>query len=248
MLFRHFNECPFNDVSASVQDLVLDPRLKGDSGSGVGITLSTVEFATGRQSDACTVSKKKKVDNDHDGFFFGGSTPAASADCNDANPDINPGATEACNGMDDDCDGAVDEGNLCATIEITALISTTGSNGSVKTLPLPGTEVRIYDASAGSGAGAFGNSPKNYCAIYGSGTFADPGCVAETSGLTNADGMVTFVVRPGTYIAIGKPPAPHEDNKIGITVGTLEAGGFVQKKMQLIINEDGKEVPARNCE
>ena len=34
----------------------------------------------------------------------------ASGDCDDGNPDIHPGASEACNGLDDDCDGDVDEG------------------------------------------------------------------------------------------------------------------------------------------
>lgn len=33
-----------------------------------------------------------------------------STDCNDSNPDINPGIPEVCNGMDDNCDGNRDEG------------------------------------------------------------------------------------------------------------------------------------------
>ena len=39
----------------------------------------------------------------------GGYEPDAS-DCDDADGAVNPGATEACNGIDDDCDAAVDEG------------------------------------------------------------------------------------------------------------------------------------------
>ena len=44
------------------------------------------------------------VDADGDGF-----TPC-DGDCNDADPNVFPGAAEACNGVDDNCDGATDEG------------------------------------------------------------------------------------------------------------------------------------------
>ncbi len=45
-------------------------------------------------------------DNDGDGFD-------SSVDCDDSNAGaaVHPGATEVCNGVDDDCDGLVDEGN-----------------------------------------------------------------------------------------------------------------------------------------
>lgn len=62
---------------------------------------------------------------DADGDGFGSAAPGSSvqacgkpaghssvgSDCNDASPVVFPGATESCNGLDDDCDGVVDEQN-----------------------------------------------------------------------------------------------------------------------------------------
>ena len=44
-------------------------------------------------------------DADNDGF-------PASEDCNDGDAAVFPGAVEQCNGIDDDCDGVVDNGVL----------------------------------------------------------------------------------------------------------------------------------------
>jgi hypothetical protein len=63
------------------------------------------------------------LDGDWDGYGDAGSSAEAcmvpsgyvgdATDCDDGDPDINPGASEACNGLDDDCDGTVDSAAAC---------------------------------------------------------------------------------------------------------------------------------------
>jgi hypothetical protein len=53
------------------------------------------------------------TDDDSDGYYYEEGC-WTDRDCNDANPNINPGAEEICNGYDDDCDASIDE--VCDTI------------------------------------------------------------------------------------------------------------------------------------
>lgn len=49
-------------------------------------------------------SSEQPADADADGWTD------AEGDCDEGDPDVHPGATELCNGLDDDCDEVIDEG------------------------------------------------------------------------------------------------------------------------------------------
>ncbi len=51
---------------------------------------------------SCAEGVEQGVDADNDGF-------EDTVDCNDAEPDANPEAVEICDGIDNDCDGTIDE-------------------------------------------------------------------------------------------------------------------------------------------
>ncbi len=86
--------------------------VSGLTGCGQDIKVSEVATCDGRV-EGTEESVDSPFDADQDGYFDGGNPDCQETyaetlwDCDDQNPDINPGVIEVpCNGVDDDCDEA----------------------------------------------------------------------------------------------------------------------------------------------
>lgn len=125
LLFSEFNGTsfpPFTDITRSVEEISTitpDPtRVPGSGGwSLVKVTCALqAEICNGLDDDGDGLIDEglpvglPPVDTDVDGYPIC-PAPGGVGDCNDQNPAIHPGAAERCNGLDDNCDGAIDEGH-----------------------------------------------------------------------------------------------------------------------------------------
>jgi hypothetical protein len=71
--------------------------------SGWAVEGDTITFEISSFSYYTTASAAGGTDADGDGFDI-------TSDCDDSDATVNPGATEICDDLDNDCDGSVDEG------------------------------------------------------------------------------------------------------------------------------------------
>jgi hypothetical protein len=92
------------------------------------------------RGDRCICDAPRFVDLDGDGYgsgerldscALGDGIVEVDGDCDDDDETRHPGAPETCNGVDDDCDGIIDDGFPCARGADVACTTTCGSQGTL---------------------------------------------------------------------------------------------------------------------
>jgi len=196
------------DVGAS-GDVSGDGSRDGDDHKGSPDTPEPTEDVPVAPNDGSLIDVVCR-DSDHDGFADDDDTcPDDPADCDDDNPGTFPGATETCNGVDDDCDGQVDEGvqNGCGGCsELPAAPGTAcGVCGEGAWTCLDADTLRCEGPglNACGGCAALAHEPGEACGQCGAYTCRADGTVACVDHPTNAcGGCDALPVEPGTVCGL----------------------------------------------
>ncbi len=100
---------------------VLKPNWANTTPLSQEVTISELENLNINFGNFLPGEGPRCVDADGDSFFkFSSVFCPQGNDCNDSNPNINPAALEVCDQADNDCDGYINEGNVCNPPECSA--------------------------------------------------------------------------------------------------------------------------------
>lgn len=149
------------------------------------------------------------ADTDNDGygnsavFIISCSAPlgyvANSADCNDLNATINPGAIDNCDGIDNNCNGVVDENAISVTV--TASGPLTGCKSDLITLTATGNNINTYKWYKGTVL-VSGQTNSSYTLNYDNATVN--AVVSNSFGCTATSNVVTLasIANPSASITV----------------------------------------------
>lgn len=151
------------------------------------------------------------ADADNDGygnaamFIISCSAPngyvANSADCNDQNVSVNPGAADICDGIDNNCNGIVDENAI--SVSVTASGPLTGCKSDMITLTASGTNISTFKWYKGnSGNPVSGQTNATYALNYDNTTVT--AIVSNAFGCSATSNIITLssIANPSASITV----------------------------------------------
>jgi len=108
------SEVPGQTVSCTYKDTCTEPEfcMMSLSPGDTDLHVASCEPAETYSTKVCCQHVNLCIDNDGDGYGVSDDRRGCSAgeefDCDDTNENVHPGATDVCNGIDDDCNGVID--------------------------------------------------------------------------------------------------------------------------------------------
>jgi len=182
-------------------------------------------------------------DVDKDGYGIGSSvcrcaqadthTALAAGDCNDGDANINPKAVETCNGVNDDCNGATDEGcdddgdKFCDVVmAVKKGAACTNSAVPTDNSAVAGDDCDDTAATTNPASTEICNDKDDNCNSLG-----DEGCDQDNDGYCNPDmtkaaGLLAICVNSGAAAwAAGANPSTSDcnDKSVAVHPGPVEA-------------------------
>jgi hypothetical protein len=152
------------------------------------------------------------VDADLDGFGAVGTAGTAyctpptgyaviNSDCNDASFSINPSAPDLCDGIDNNCNGTIDENAI--TVNVTPIGPLTGCKSDLVTLTATGTNITSYKWYKGTNPNSVsGQTNSTYTLLYDNTTIK--AVVSNSFGCSATSNIVsmTGVLQPSAAITV----------------------------------------------